>query len=71
MPKKANARRYAQAVFELALEANKLEQWQADLQVISDAIGDEAVMTVLESPKVSIEQKTSLLSDTVRPVGLV
>jgi len=69
MPKKANARRYAQAVFELALEANKLEQWQADLQVISEATGDEAVLTFLESPKISIEKKTSLLSGNLQDIN--
>jgi F-type H+-transporting ATPase subunit delta len=69
MPKKANARRYAQAVFELALEANKLEQWQADLQIISDAIGDEAVLTFLASPKISVEKKTNLLSGNLRDIN--
>lgn len=69
MPKKANARRYAQAIFEIALEANKLEQWQSDLQVISEAIGDEAVLTVLESPKISIEKKTNLLSGNLRDIN--
>lgn len=61
MPRKAYARRYAQAVFEIALEKNELERWQADLQKIVGAIADETFLAALESPKIKIEDKAALL----------
>jgi len=62
MPRKLNARRYAQAVFEIALEKNELDRWQSDLQKIVDAIGDETFLAVLESPKIKFEDKSRLLT---------
>jgi F-type H+-transporting ATPase subunit delta len=62
MPRKFNARRYAQAVFEIALEKNELEQWRSDLQKFVDAVSDEAFLAVLESPKIKFEDKSRLLS---------
>lgn len=62
MPKKAYGRRYAQAVFELALEKNELEWWQSDLQKINDAIADDEFLAALESPKISFKKKSELLS---------
>ena len=61
MPRKLNARRYAQAVFEIALEKNELERWQSDLQKMVDAIGDETFLAVLESPKIKFEDKSRLM----------
>jgi F-type H+-transporting ATPase subunit delta len=63
MPRKAYARRYAQAVFEMALEKKELGQWQSDLQKIADAVSDANFLAVLESPKVKIDDKTKLLSE--------
>ena len=60
MPKKAYGRRYAQAIFELALEKNELERWQSDLQKISDVVADKEFLAALESPKISFEKKSEL-----------
>ncbi len=62
MPRKFNARRYAQAVFEIALEKNELERWQGDMQTLVAAVGDETFLAVLESPKIKFEAKSRLLS---------
>ncbi len=61
MPRKAYGRRYAQAVFEIALEKKELERWQTDLQKIVGAIGDETFLAAMESPKIKIDKKTELL----------
>jgi F-type H+-transporting ATPase subunit delta len=61
VPKKFNSRRYARAVFEIALEKKGLERWQSDLAKIVAAIGDEAFLAVLESPKIKFEDKSRLL----------
>jgi F-type H+-transporting ATPase subunit delta len=72
MPRKLNARRYAQAVFEIALERQELERWQSDLQKIVDAIGDAKFLAVLESPKIKFEDKSRLLASLggISPLAL-
>jgi F-type H+-transporting ATPase subunit delta len=61
VPRKFNTRRYAQAVFEIALEKKDPERWLSDLQKIADAVGDETFLAVLESPKIKFEDKSRLL----------
>jgi F-type H+-transporting ATPase subunit delta len=61
MPKKFNARRYARAVFEIALEKKGLEKWRFDLDKIVAAVGDKEFLAVLESPKIKFEEKSRLL----------
>jgi len=68
MPRKFNARRYARAVFEIALEENELERWQSDLQKLVEATGDDTFLAVLESPKIRFEEKSRLLAQ-LRGVG--
>ncbi len=61
MPKKAYGRRYAQAIFELALEKKELERWQSDLQKISGVVADGEFLAALESPKIPFKKKSELL----------
>jgi F-type H+-transporting ATPase subunit delta len=63
------ARRYAQAVFEIALEAKELERWQSDLERIVKVVEDVTFMTLLESPKFHIEDKARLLSERLKGVN--
>ncbi len=73
MAKKVHIRPYAQAVFEIALKANALEQWQADLQKIASAVGDAALMAWLENPKIRFEDKVRLVSERlpgINPLAL-
>lgn len=69
MPKKAYARRYAQAVFELALEKNELERWESDLEKISEAVGVEAFLAVLENPKIKLEDKSRLITGSLGEIN--
>jgi len=69
MAKKANPRRYAQAIFEIALETKELERWQADLQKIESAVGDTAMLAALESPRLKLEDKTRLLSERLGDIN--
>jgi len=71
MAKKANARRYAQAVFEIALEKKELERWQADLVKVLTAVSDGDFLAALESPKIKFEVKSRLLKErlgTINPL---
>jgi len=67
------ARRYAQAVFNIAREKKELDRWQSDLGRITDLSKDATVMALLESPKVRFEDKARLLSEwlgEVNPLAL-
>ena len=73
MARRVYARRYARAVFEIALERKELDRWQADLEKIAVLGEDAAFMGFIENPKVSFEKKveilTKLLGD-VNPLAL-
>lgn len=73
MPKRLSAKRYAQAVFEIALERKELEQWQADLARIAALKQDAAVVNWLENPRADAELKTGYLAQQLKginPLGL-
>jgi F-type H+-transporting ATPase subunit delta len=62
------ARRYARAVFEIALEKKELDKWQSDLKQIA-ALGDDAdFMAVIENPKVGFDKKEKLLAEVLKDV---
>ncbi len=56
------ARRYAQAVFEIALERKQLDRWQSDLRKIVSLGEDARLIALLESPKFPFDDKAGLLS---------
>jgi len=58
-----HARRYAQAVFEIALERKELDRWQSDLRKIASLGEDAGVIAFLESPKLHFDDKAKLLSE--------
>jgi len=63
------ARRYARAVFEIALERKELDRWQADLEKIA-VLGENAeFMALVENPKVGFEKKEELLSKVLGDVN--
>jgi F-type H+-transporting ATPase subunit delta len=66
--RRAYARRYAQAVFEIALEKDELDRWQADLDKVVTIAGDAAVVALLQDPRVPFETKTGLISGALGEV---
>ena len=74
MPRSASARRYAQAVFQIANENDELESWLDDLTVLSAAVHNPELSAFLDAPQLSPSQKTAVLqttlSDTVGPLAL-
>jgi len=48
----AAAKRYARAVFELANEEGRVEEWLRHLTAIKDLMSDPTVTTVLENPTI-------------------
>jgi F-type H+-transporting ATPase subunit delta len=63
MPRISSAKRYAQAVFELALERNEFESWQEGLTKIVDLSIDQKLMALLENPNLSFLAKKTLLQE--------
>lgn len=63
MARGIRARRYAQAVFEIALERQELDKWQSDLGMIASLGEDAALIALLENPKIHFDDKIGLLSE--------
>jgi len=57
MAGRPTARRYAQAVFQIALENDSLDQWSSDLDQIADALGNSDFFAFLEAPQVPKREK--------------
>jgi F-type H+-transporting ATPase subunit delta len=57
-----SARRYAEAVFELAAEQDRLDQWSNDLQTIAGFTTEADVARLLTSNRVPNSEKERLLS---------
>ena len=62
MAKGSTARRYAQAVFQIALERNQLEQWQKDLTAIAGVFGDPQAAIIFTSKSIRFPDKEKLLA---------
>jgi F-type H+-transporting ATPase subunit delta len=56
-------KRYAQAVFEIALESNKLKEWQSNLAKIAKLVEDDEFVGLAENPKVPFDMKTKLVQE--------
>ena len=65
MARRFYARRYAQAVFNIAREKKELDKWQSDLSKVAGLSADATVMALMENPKVPFEAKAKLLSETL------
>jgi len=62
MARRVYAKRYAQAVFSIAMEKKELDRWQSDLRKIAGLVEDGTIVAVLESPKIHFDDKAKLLS---------
>lgn len=71
MARKTSARRYSQAVFEIALETKELAKWQSDLKKIVSVVGDATLTAFLESPKFHFDDKSRLLSERLEGINLL
>jgi F-type H+-transporting ATPase subunit delta len=65
----SSAKRYAQAVFEIALERNEFESWQEGLKKIANLTTDNKLMALLENPSLSFAAKKSLLQERLGKIN--
>jgi F-type H+-transporting ATPase subunit delta len=56
------ARRYAKAVFELAQDEGKVDEWAHRLQRVSELFADPHVAAVLTNPTIAIAQRDALVA---------
>lgn len=66
MPKGGSARRYAQAVFQIAKERGELEEWLIDLKQIAELASNQDLKFLLENPRLSLNEKMLLLKETLK-----
>lgn len=68
------AKRYAQAVFEIARDARSFDAWQRDLAIMDQLVQDAAGREFFNNPEVSTGQKQqvaeSYLANRVQPAAL-
>jgi F-type H+-transporting ATPase subunit delta len=56
-------KRYSQAVFEIALESNKLKEWQSNLAKIAKLVEVDEFVGLAGNPKVPFDMKTKLVQE--------
>lgn len=64
MAQRVSGKRYAQAIFELALREEQLEPWSAQLEMASGILQDEEFSAFLKHAEVPVDQK-------IRSIGAV
>src|ERR1700722_11788730 len=69
MKREIAAKRYAEAVFQIARDTQSLDRWRADLQSIAAVFGDPEVLGMLESGKVPQSAKDDMLIRTLAGVS--
>ena len=63
MARTVSARRYAQAIYDIALEGNDVEKWLDDLSVLSESASDATFVSFADSPQVASEMKTAVVKE--------
>jgi len=67
MPKVSSPKRYAQAIFEIALEQNDINSWTGSLKDIL-AVLDSISIEILDSPQISKSKKHVLIQDSFKSI---
>ena len=74
MPGPASARRYAQAVFQIALERDDFDTWRSDLEVMAGALENPEFADLLDAPQLPTAAKSDAIEEalggSVAPLGL-
>ena len=66
----AAARRYAQAVFDIAKDTNTLDKWLSDLKAVNAVLGNQDVVSRLEDPKLREEEQRRLITDSLKTISV-
>jgi F-type H+-transporting ATPase subunit delta len=69
MARRGYAKRYSQAVFEIALERKELDRWQSDLSKIAGLREDTTLFAWLENPRFHFDIKARFLSERLGDIN--
>lgn len=61
--RRASARRYAQAIFQIARAQQQFDRWQHDLASLAEAAKNADLVALVESPRLSTQQKRAALRE--------
>jgi F-type H+-transporting ATPase subunit delta len=64
-----HAKRYAEAIFEIARKSEQLEGWESDLEKIAILAEEPELKAVMENPKPPYEMKSKLVEQNLLEVG--
>jgi F-type H+-transporting ATPase subunit delta len=56
------AKRYSQAIFEIAIENNEFDNWQIDLHKLDELANTNEFVSIMENPKFAFENKIKLMN---------
>ena len=66
MAKGPKAKRYAEAAFQIAESSGDLQEWASQLSDLSELMEDQSVNSFVNSAKISLQQKLSVLNTTMK-----
>ena len=66
MAKGPKAKRYAEAAFQIAESSGDLQEWASQLSDLSELMEDESVNSFVNSAKIPLQQKLSVLNTTMK-----
>ena len=61
-----SARRYAQAIFQIAQANNSLDEWKKELRKLAELMKDEQVTDLVDHPKVPFNLKAELIKEKLK-----
>jgi F-type H+-transporting ATPase subunit delta len=71
VPVRTSGKRYAQAIFELALERDRLDQWADDLDFARQVLEDEEFSAFLGHAEVPIDAKYKAIGEVLGDIDLL
>jgi F-type H+-transporting ATPase subunit delta len=66
---KHSLKRYAQAIFEIALEHDELDKWQVDLKQITGLGANADVLVLFKSPKINYDDKAKIIDERLQTIS--
>ena len=69
MAGRLSAKRYAQAAFDIAVNSDSLDEWQADFQAINEIACRPNFVEILGNPKFRYEQKANFFREALKNIS--
>ena len=63
MVKEVSTKRYAQAIFTIAIDTNSIERWETDLATIEEILTHKDLLDILDSPQIPRSSKIHVIGE--------